>query len=156
MAKMLSSFCRLSTSSANAIVVYFGMSMMGKLADFLERHWKDTFVQWQKCNICPDGTECVIILSPSQQYKIWCAAWACWFHCQVFWTSGAFLWPGNTKPKSLIYLLKTNILSPYMPRWSMRNIARFQSRAHPRWQTYQCISQPWAHQKTSWFQVIPV
>ncbi len=77
MAKMLSSFCRLSTSSANAIVVYFGMSMMGKLADFWEEHWKDMFVKWQKCNICPDGTECVIVLSPSQQYKIWCAAWAC-------------------------------------------------------------------------------
>ena len=56
MAKMLSSFCRLSTSSANAIVVYFGMSMMGKLADFWEEHWKDTFVKWQKYNICPDGT----------------------------------------------------------------------------------------------------
>ena len=39
MARMLVSFCRLSKSSANTIVVYFGVSMMDKLADFHEEHW---------------------------------------------------------------------------------------------------------------------
>ena len=57
MARMLVSFCCLSKSSAKTIVVYFGMSTMDKLADFHEDHWKDTFVQWQKCYTCSDGSE---------------------------------------------------------------------------------------------------
>ena len=43
-ARMLVSFCRLSKSIANTIVVYFGVSTMDKLADFHEEHWKDTFL----------------------------------------------------------------------------------------------------------------
>ena len=34
MARMFISFCRLSKSSANTIVVYFGVSTMDKLTDF--------------------------------------------------------------------------------------------------------------------------
>ncbi len=44
MTRILVCFCPLSKSSANTIVVYFGVSMMVKLADFHEEHWKDTFV----------------------------------------------------------------------------------------------------------------
>ena len=52
MARMLKSFCHLSKSSANTIVVYFGVSPMDKLADFCEEHWEDMFVQWQKHHTC--------------------------------------------------------------------------------------------------------
>ena len=45
MARMFVSFCRLSKSSANTIVVYFGVSMMDKPADFCKEHWKDMLVQ---------------------------------------------------------------------------------------------------------------
>ena len=92
MARMLVSFCHLSKSSANTIVVYFGVSTMDKLADFREEHWKDTFVQWQKCHTCPDGLEQVLVLSPPQQDRIRCVAWACRYHHQIFWPPGAFLW----------------------------------------------------------------
>ena len=44
-ARMLIHFCHLSKSSANTIVVYFGVSMMDKLVDFCEECQKDTFVQ---------------------------------------------------------------------------------------------------------------
>ena len=43
--RMLVSFCCLSKSSANTIVVYIGVSMMNKLADSREEHWKNTFIQ---------------------------------------------------------------------------------------------------------------
>lgn len=77
MANMLVSFCHLSKSSTNSIMVYVGVSTMDKLAEFCAEHWKDTFIQWQKCHTCPDGTESAIVLSPSQQDRIWCTAWAC-------------------------------------------------------------------------------
>lgn len=54
LAKILISFCPLSKSSANAVLVYFGMSTMKQLADFHEKHWK--LVQWQKCHTFPYGT----------------------------------------------------------------------------------------------------
>lgn len=43
MAKILISFCFLSKSKANTILVYFSMSKMDKSANFHEEHWKDTF-----------------------------------------------------------------------------------------------------------------
>ena len=52
MATMLVSFCHLSKSSANTIVVNFGVSTMDKLADFREEHWKDTFIL-SRCSYCP-------------------------------------------------------------------------------------------------------
>ena len=44
MARILVSFCHLSRSSTNTIVIYFDMSMMDKLANFHEEHWKEMFV----------------------------------------------------------------------------------------------------------------
>ncbi len=55
--RMLVSFCCLSKSSANTIVVYCGVSMMDKLAEFHEENWKDTFIQWKKCCTCSNGLE---------------------------------------------------------------------------------------------------
>ena len=63
MAKTPISFCHLSKSSANTTVVYFGMSMMEKLADFHEDNWKDAFVQWQKHHTCPSGSEQELVLA---------------------------------------------------------------------------------------------
>ena len=57
MARMLVSFCCLSNSSDNTIVVYFDVSTIDKLADFYKEHWKNMFVQWQKHRICPNGLE---------------------------------------------------------------------------------------------------
>ena len=54
---MLVSFCHHPKSSVNTIVVYFGVSMMDKLTDFHEEHWKDMFVQWQKCHTCTNGSD---------------------------------------------------------------------------------------------------
>lgn len=59
--KMLLSFCHLTKSSANAIVVYFGVSKMDKLADIHEEHWKDMFVRWQNCHTWSDSMEHAII-----------------------------------------------------------------------------------------------
>ena len=106
MARMLVSFCCLSKSSANTIVVYFGVSTMDTLADFCEEHWKDTFIQWQKHHTCPDGLERVLVLSQPQQDRIRCVAWACRYHRQIIWPPGAFLQPGDPKPYPMIYFLK--------------------------------------------------
>ena len=76
MTKMFVNFCPLSSSSAKATVVYFGVSTKDKLVDFCEEQWKDMFDQWQKCHTCPDGREHAITLAPPQQDRIWCAAWA--------------------------------------------------------------------------------
>ena len=38
MARMLVSFCCLSKSTANTVVVYFGVSMMDKLVNYHEKH----------------------------------------------------------------------------------------------------------------------
>ena len=112
MARMLISFCRLSKSSANTIVVYFGVSTMDKLADFHKEHWKDTFVQWQKCHTCPNGSEQALVLSPPQQDRIRCVAWACHYHCWIFWPPSTFLQPGDPKPYPMIYFLKKEHFEP--------------------------------------------
>ncbi len=84
-ARMFMNFCRLSKSSANTIVVYFGVSTMDKLADFPEEHWKDTFVQWQKHHICPNGLERALVLSLLPEDRIRCVAWACHYPHQISW-----------------------------------------------------------------------
>ena len=76
MARMLMRFNCLSKSSANTIVVYFGVSAMDKLTAFCTEHWKDKFIQWQKCHTCPDGSEQALVLSLPQQDRIQCAALA--------------------------------------------------------------------------------
>ena len=73
MARMCVNFCHLSKSSANTIVVYFGVSTMDKLADFCEEYWKDTFIHWQKCHTCLNELEWALVLSLPQQDRIWCA-----------------------------------------------------------------------------------
>ena len=112
-ARMLVSFCFLSISksSANTIVVYIGVSMMDKLADFCEGHLKNMFVQWQKCHSCADGKERALILSVSQKDRIRCMAWACQYHCRIFWSTCAFLRLGDPKPYHMIYFLKKNTVS---------------------------------------------
>lgn len=77
MAKMLRNLCRLTKADAHAIVVYFGVYGENRLAEFQESHWKDTFAQWQKRQMCPDGKERAMVLSPPQQDCIQYAAWAC-------------------------------------------------------------------------------
>ena len=89
MAKMFVRFCQLSRANARAIVVFFGVSSSNKLADFLEEHWKDTFAQWQKRHPCPDGTERAMVLSPPQQDRIRCAAWACRHLRRLGWPQAA-------------------------------------------------------------------
>ena len=54
---MTFSISHLPMSSTNANVGYFGVSMMDKLANFHEEHWKDMFVKWQKRYTCLDGLE---------------------------------------------------------------------------------------------------
>ena len=78
MGKMPRNFCQLPKANAHAIVVYFCVYGENKLAHFQEMHWKDTFAQWQKRHMYPDGTERALVLSPPQQDHILCAAWACW------------------------------------------------------------------------------
>ncbi len=77
MAKMFRRFCDLPAKDAGAIVVYFGVSNVERLAAFKQDHWKDTFSQWQKRHPNRDGSERVMVLSPPQQDRIRCAAWAC-------------------------------------------------------------------------------
>ena len=48
MVKMFHHFCDLAQRDANAIVIYFGIYSVARLATFQEDHWKDTFTQWQK------------------------------------------------------------------------------------------------------------
>ena len=95
MAKMLRKFCRLTKADANAIVVYFGVYSENRLAEFQEAHWKDTFAQWQKRHTCPDGTERAMVLSPPQQDRIRCAAWACRHKRRLGWP------PGTISPRNL-------------------------------------------------------
>lgn len=85
MAKMLKNFCRLTEADAHAIIVFFGMYCEKRLAKFQESHWKDTFAQWQKQHMCPDGTERAMVLSPLQQDRIRCAAWACRHKRRLGW-----------------------------------------------------------------------
>ena len=112
MVRIFTSFCCLSKSSANTIVVYFGVSTMNKLANFHEDHGRDTFVHWQKCHTCPSSLEQVLVLSPPQQDRIWCAAWACHYYHQIFWPPGAFLWLGDPKPYHMICFLRKEHCEP--------------------------------------------
>ena len=45
MAKMIRHFCDLAEQDASAIVVYFGMYSVARLAAFHQDHKKDTFAQ---------------------------------------------------------------------------------------------------------------
>ena len=85
MAKMFHRFCDLAKRDANAIVVYFGVYSVARLAAFQEDHWKDTFTQWQKRHPNRDGTERAIVLPPPQQDRIRCAAWACHHSVRLRW-----------------------------------------------------------------------
>ena len=66
MAKMFRRFCDLPKHDANAIVVYFGVYSVARLAAFQQDHWKDTFAQWQKRHPNRDGTERAMVLPPPQ------------------------------------------------------------------------------------------
>jgi hypothetical protein len=90
MVKMFRRFCDLTDRNASAIVVYFGVYSEGRLAEFLHDHWKDTFTQWQKCHPNRDGTEWAMVLSPPQQDRIKCAAWACQHRRHVPWPTEYF------------------------------------------------------------------
>jgi hypothetical protein len=74
---MFRRLCNLAKRDANTIVVYFGVGSVKRFAAFQQDHWKDTFSQWQKCHPNRDGTERAMVLSPPQQDRIHCAAWAC-------------------------------------------------------------------------------
>jgi hypothetical protein len=71
-------------------VDYFGVYSEGRLAEFLHDHWKDTFTQWQKRHPNRDGTERAMVLSPPQQDRIKCAAWACRHRRRVPWPTEYF------------------------------------------------------------------
>ena len=90
MVKMFRRFCDLSDQDANAIVVYFGVYCEKRLAEFSHDHWKDTFTQWQKRHPNRDGTERAMVLSPPQQDRIKCAAWACRHRRRVPWPKAYF------------------------------------------------------------------
>ena len=45
MVKMFCQFCDLPKQDANAIIVYFGVYSVTRLAAFQQDHWKDTFAQ---------------------------------------------------------------------------------------------------------------
>ena len=90
MVKMFRRFCNLTDCDANAIVMYFNVYSKAHLAEFLHDHWKDTFTQWQKHHPNRDGTERVMVLSPSQQDCIRCAAWACRHRRRVPWPISFF------------------------------------------------------------------
>ena len=49
MVKIFKMFCDLTNRDANTIGVYLDIYSEGCLAD-LHKHWKDTFIQWQKCH----------------------------------------------------------------------------------------------------------
>jgi len=57
MAKVFCRFCDLAEQDADAIVVYFGVYSVARLAAFQQDHWKDTFAQWQKRHPNRDSTE---------------------------------------------------------------------------------------------------
>jgi hypothetical protein len=90
MAKMFRHFCDLARQDANAIVVYFGVYSIACLDAFLQDHWKDTFAQWQKRHLNQDGTERARVLSPPQQDRIHCAAWACCHYLRLQWPATFF------------------------------------------------------------------
>ena len=85
MAKMFRHFCDLPKRDANAIVVYFGVYSVARLAAFQQDHWKDTFAQWQKRHPNQDGTERAMVLPPPQQDRIRCAVWACRHFLPLKW-----------------------------------------------------------------------
>jgi hypothetical protein len=74
---MFHQFCDLPKKDVNAIVIYFGVYTVKRLAAFQQDHWKDTFVQVQKRHPNRDGTERAMVLLPRQQDCIRCAAWVC-------------------------------------------------------------------------------
>jgi hypothetical protein len=84
MAKMFHRFCDLTKRDANAIVVYFGVYSVARLATFQQDHWKDTFTQWQKCHPNQDCTEHAMVLPLPQQDHIHCAAWACHHYLRLW------------------------------------------------------------------------
>ena len=90
MAKMFRRFCDLPKKDANAIVVYFGVCTVKRLAAFQQDHWKDTFIQWQKRHPNRDGTERAMVLSPPQQDRIRCAAWVCHHSMRLDWPPSLF------------------------------------------------------------------
>jgi len=90
MAKMFRRFCDLPKRDANAIVVYFGVYSVARLAAFQEDHWKDTFAQWQKCHPNRDSTEQVMVLPLPQQDCICCAAWVCHHFLWLRWPARFF------------------------------------------------------------------
>ena len=90
MAKMFRRFCDLPKKDANAIVVYFGVCTVKRLATLQEDHWKDTFVQWQKRHPNRDGTERAMVLSLPQQDHIRCAAWVCHHSIRLNWPPTLF------------------------------------------------------------------
>jgi hypothetical protein len=90
MAKMFRRFCDLPAKDAGAIVVYFGVSNVERLAAFKQDHWKDTFAQWQKRHPNRDGSERAMVLSPPQQDRIRCAAWACHHFVRLRWPKEFF------------------------------------------------------------------
>ena len=90
MAKMFRRFCDLPMKDANAIVVYFGVCTVKRLAAFKQDHWKDTFTQWQKRHPNRDGTERAMVLSPPQQDRIRCAAWVCHHSIRLNWPPTLF------------------------------------------------------------------
>jgi hypothetical protein len=90
MARMFRRFCDLPKKDAHAIVVYFGVCSVKRLAAFQQDHWKDTFVQWQKRHPNRDGSERAMVLSPPQQDRIRCAAWVCHHSIRLNWPMTLF------------------------------------------------------------------
>ena len=90
MVKMFRRYCDLTDHDTNAIIMYFGVYSKARLAEFLHGHWKDTFTQWQKRNPNRDGTEWAIVLSPPQQDRIRCPAWACHHRHHIPWPAEFF------------------------------------------------------------------
>jgi hypothetical protein len=90
MAKMFRRFCDLPAKDANAIVVYFGVYSVERLTAFQQDHWKDTFTKWKKWHPNRDGLEQVMILSPPQQDRIYCTAWACHHFVRLQWPQEFF------------------------------------------------------------------
>jgi hypothetical protein len=90
MAKMFCRFCNLPAKDAGAIVVYFGVCSVERLAAFKQDNWKDTFAQWQKRHPNRDGSDRAMVLLLPQQDRIRCAAWACHHFIQISWPKEFF------------------------------------------------------------------
>jgi hypothetical protein len=110
MAKMFRRFCDLPKKDAHAIVVYFGVCTVKRLAAFQQDHWKDTFVQWKKRHPNRDGSERAMVLLPPQQDRIRCAAWVCHHSIRLNWPPTLLTSSGYD----------LSISSPSVPRWSVR------------------------------------